>query len=461
MAKTIEEILKLTPDEAVKELRKKTVEIPKWEDLEKEYNPKKHPVMTDPSYIDIIDDNGGIEKVTRVTEGLQRLAVERMIGLSFGIPVKRVYKPKENDKNEQIVAKAIETILTQNRINAVNIDRFRMLFASCEVATMWFAVEQPNSLYGFPSKLKLRCRHYSQMKGDGIYPLFDAETDDLIALSFYYKRKEGDKDVEYFDVYTADRHIRFKKEGKEWEREDRLFTVGKIPGVYCHRPTPIWEDLSNLVEEREWTFSRNGNYLRKNLKPLVALFADEEIHFNQEKSENKEFKAVLQYPKGSELKYVTWEQAIDNLKFFTNELKQSFFTQLQLPDISYDNMKTTPMSGESRKMLLIDAMLKVTQESGRLLEMFDREINVIKAFLKIMMPGMNDAIDGLKVENQIVPYTITDDKDTIGNIMTATAGKPIMSQLEGIQYLGWSDSPDETMRQIKEESNLDALNLAE
>jgi len=460
MAKTLEEILAMNPEETVTELRKKTVEIPDWEDLEKEYNPKKHPIITDPSYTDIVDKNNGkVEKVTRVIEGLQRLAVDRMVGLSFGIPVKRVYKPKDDKEAE--VASAIEAILKQNKINTVNIDRSRMLFAGCEVATMWFAIEQPNNIYGFDSKLKLRCRHYSQMKEDGIYPLFDAETDDLTALSFNYKRKEDDTDVEYFDVYTSDRHIRYIKADSNWEKEEQPHSIGKIPAVYCFRPTPIWEDLSNLVYEREWTFSRNGNYLRKNLKPIIALFADEEIPFNAEKGENEEFKMVAQYPKGSDLKYVTWEQAIENLKFFTNELKQSFFTQLQLPDISYDNMKTTPMSGESRKMLLIDAMLKVTQESGRFLEMFDREINVIKAFLKIMMSGMEEAIDGLQVENQIVPFTITDDKDTIGNIMTATGGKAIMSQLEGIQNLGWSDNPEETLKQIKEESNLDVFEPTE
>ncbi|MCL1933263.1 MAG: phage portal protein [Candidatus Azobacteroides sp.] len=459
MAKTLEEILAMNPAEAVDELCKKTVEIPSWEDLEKEYNPKKHPVMTEPSYTDTVDDDGIVEKVTRVIEGLQRLAVERMIGLAFGTPVKRIYKPK--DDKERQVASAIESILQQNRINTVNIDRSRMLFAGCEAATMWFAVEQPNSLYGFESRLKLRCRNYSQMKGDGIYPLFDAETDDLTVLSFNYKRKEDDTDVEYLDVYTADKHIRYKKADGNWEMEEQPHSVGKIPAVYCFRSAPVWEDLSNLVYEREWAFSRNGNYLRKNSKPIVALFADEEIPFNAEKGENKEFKTVLQYPKGSDLKYVTWEQAVENLKFFTGELKQSFFTQLQLPDISYDNMKTTPMSGESRKMLLTDAMLKVTQESGRFLEMFDREINVIKAFLKVMMPGMDGAIEGLRVENQIIPFSITDDKDTIGNIMTATAGKPIMSQLEGIQNLGWSDNPEETLRQIKEENNLDAFEPTE
>ena len=457
--KTLEEILAMSPEDAINELSKKTIELPSWEDLEKEYNPTKHPVITDSSYMDIVNEDGSVEKVTRVTEGLQKLAVERMIGLSFGIPTKRIYKAKDDKEHE--VALAIESILKQNRINTVNIDRSRMLFAACEVATIWFAVKQPNSLYGFQSELKLRCRHYSQMKGDGIYPFFDYETDDLIALSFNYKRKEDSVGVEYFDVYTANKHIRYKKTNDDWGKEEHPFSVGKIPAVYCYRPAPIWEDLSNNVYEREWTFSRNGNYLRRNLKPLLALYANEEIPFNKEKSEKKEFRAVVQYPKGSELKYVTWEQAIENLKFFTNELKQSFFTQLQLPDISYDNMKTTPMSGESRKMLLIDSMLKVMQESGRLIEMFDREINVIKAFLKIMMPGYEDAIEGLCVENQIIPFTITDDKDTIGNIMTATGGKAIMSQLEGIQNLGWSDDPKETLRQIKEEDNLDAFELTE
>ena len=36
--------------------------------------------------------------------------------------------------------------------------------------------------------------------------------------------------------------------------------------------------------------------------------------------------------------------------------------------------------------------------------------------------------------------------------MTATAGKPVLSQREAVQYLGWSDDVDETLRQMQEES---------
>jgi hypothetical protein len=332
-----------------------------------------------------------------------------------------------------------------------------MLFAGCEVATIWFATEEPNTLYGFESRLKLRCRSYSPVNGDSIYPLYDAETNDLTALSFGYTRRDGDKNIEYLDVYTADRHIRYRNEG-EWTEEILEQTViGKIPAVYCCRPTPAWEDTSNIVNEMEWALSRNGNYLRNNSRPFLAVFADEEMPFNTSPKGEQYSKDAGQFPKGSEIRYVTWEQAIENLKYYVGELRQSFFTQLQLPDWSYENMKSAPMSGEARKQMFIDAQLKVRDESGRLLEMLDREINVIKAFLKVMMPGKDRDIDSLQVESVITPFMINDDKETIANLMTATGGKPILSQREGIENLGWSADPDETLRQIQEESNSDAF----
>jgi hypothetical protein len=455
MAKTLEEILAQSPEKAVRELQVKTVELPAWDDLKKQYDPNEHAVMDRGKYPDIVNDKGNLELVTRITLDLQRLAVKRTTELCFGIPVKRIYSAQTDGEKE--VAKAIEDILKRNRIESVNIERGNMLFAGCEAATIWFATEEPNTLYGFESRLKLRCRSYSPVNGDSIYPLYDAETNDLIALSFGYTRRDGDRNIEYLDVYTADRHIRYRNEGEWTEEISEQTAIGKIPAVYCCRPTPAWEDTSNIVNEIEWALSRNGNYLRNNSRPFLAVFADEEIPFNKSPEGEQYSKDAGQFPKGSDIRYVTWEQAIENLKYYIGELRQSFFTQLQLPDWSYENMKSTPMSGEARKQMFIDAQLKVRDESGRLLEMLDREINVIKAFLKVMMPGKDKDIDSLQVENVITPFMINDDKETIANLMTATGGKPILSQREGIENLGWSANPDETLRQIQEESNTDAF----
>jgi hypothetical protein len=70
-----------------------------------------------------------------------------------------------------------------------------------------------------------------------------------------------------------------------------------------------------------------------------------------------------------------------------------------------------------------------------------------------MMKGREKDIDNLQVETVITPFTINDDKETIANIMTATGGKAIMSQREGIENLSWSSDPEKTLREIKEEEN--------
>ena len=465
---TIKDIINVaekSASEIIGALKEKSIKVPTWAGrnaLQAEYDPKLHPVMNKAIYPDVVTDDGTIDRVTRITYNLQQLAVKRMTELCCGIPVKRVYSP-ENDRQKDI-AKYLERIFTANRIDSVNNERLTMLFAGCEVLTLWYAVEQRNSRYGFDSLLKLRCRNFTPMQGDSLYPLFD-EYGDMIALSIGYRRKVGSQTVSYFDTYTAENHYKWGDNGRgDWEllEQDDIAKLGKIPAIYTYRPTPIWEDTSKIVYEIEWSMSRNGNYLRKNSKPLFCVFADEEINYGQEGNEKEEFKSILQYPKGSTAGYVTWAQAVDNLKFHIAELRQSFFTQLQLPDWSYESMKASPMSGESRKQLFIDSQLKVKDESGRLLEFFDREVNVVKAFLKLMVGEQYAAdIDALQVENVVTPFVISEEKETINNLLTANGGKAIISQRESIEQLGWSDDVDKTMQEIAEENTLDAFSLTQ
>ncbi len=462
---TIEEILnstELSAAEKVAALKEKTITVPIWGGrygLLQQFDPTRHPVMNKQKYPDIVNEDG-VEYVTRVTCDLQRLATKRMTELCCGIPVKRVYKP-ENDTQKE-VASYIEAIFDRNRIDSVNIERLNMLFAGCEVMTLWYAVESGNNLYGFDSRLKFRCRNFSPMLGDDLYPLFD-EYGDMVAMSVGYTRKVGKKSVQFLDAYTSTKHCKYSNANGEWEEvENEDISVKKIPAVYMNRPTPIWEDSSRIVYEIEWALSRNGNYLRKNSKPIFVVLADEVIQFGDEKPENKEFKAVMQYPKGSTAQYVTWTQAIENLKFYVSELRSMFFTQLQLPDWSYEKMSQQALSGESRKQLFIDAQMKVHDESGRLLEGFDREINVIKAFLKTTLPERYHAdIDDLKVETKITPFSITDTKETVDMLMTANGGEPIMSQRESIEEFGHTDNVDRTLEEIAQQGIGDVFNPME
>ena len=315
---SIQEILgaNTTERERITALKQKTVSVPVWagrKGLESEYDPKKHPVMDKQIYPDIVRDDG-VERVTRITLSFQKLAATRMSELRTGIPVKRVYKP-ENEK-QKLAAAVIEKIFDRNRINSVNTKRCKQLFAGCEIFTLWYAVKQQNNLYGVNSPIKLRCRTFSPMLGDELYPFFD-EYGDMTAMSIGYTRKVGRKNVQYFDTYTDgedSRHIKWSNDGGDWAVvEDEKTTLLKIPGVYAWRPMPIWEDTSRNVYEMEWSLSRNGNYLRENSKPKFVVCADAVIQYGDEKSPNKEFKAVSQFPSGAKAEYVTWQQATESL----------------------------------------------------------------------------------------------------------------------------------------------------
>ena len=457
---TIEEILQSggSAEQIISALKDKSINVPVWggtKGLLQEFDPRKHPVMNKAIYPDEVTAEG-VQPVTRITCDLQRLATKRMTELCCGIPVKRVYKP-ENDRQKEI-AQYLEAIYDRNRIDSVNTERLNMLFAGCEVMTLWFAVESPNNQYGFNSRLKLRCRNFSPMLGDDLYPLFD-EYGDMIAMSVGYSRKVGRKTVRFFDTYTATKHIKWSDANGQWQEvENEDITLLKIPCIYAWRPMPIWEDPSKTVYEIEWSLSRNGNYLRENSKPLFVVFADEAINYGDEKSPNREFRSIMQYPKGSTAQYITWQQAVENLKFYVEQLRSMFFTQLQLPDWSYEKMSQQALSGESRKQMFIDAQLKVKDESGRLIEFFDREMNVIKAFLKIMLGDAYAAdIDSLKVDMVITPFTITDEKDTITNLITANGGEPIISQRESIEMYGHSDDVDKTLQEIQAQKTVDIM----
>ena len=444
--------------EIIGDLKKKTIEVPAWATLEKEYDPKKHPVYTDKNYKDKAK-KGKVEKMTRITYAVQKQACKRMKELMFTIPVKRIYTAATDD--EKKAAACMEAIFKKNHINSVNIKRAHKAFASCEIVTIWFAQKQDTEYAGQKSKLKLRCRTYSPMDGDELYPLFD-EYDDMIALSIAYSRYDGQNKINYFDTYTENAHYRWRQQataGTDWEQDTppEPINIEKIQGVYLFRPEPIWEDQSDNGYELEWAQSRNGNYLRKNSRPTWVEYTDKQkVKHGNEPADDNAGRNILRYGKDDKAGYATWDQAVDALKFHTEELRRNIHTTLQLPDMSMEQMKATPMSGEARKMLFIDCQMKVTDESGDWIEFFDREVNVVRAFCKIMFPKLAKAFDSLGVENVITPYQINSMSDDIKDGVAATNGKAVASRRTIVRRLGLvpEEELDEEIKRIDEEEKV-------
>lgn len=435
-------------DNIINDLKEKSVCVPSWDKLIKDYEPTMHDIVTDTvTRQNKVRSDGTVEQASRIYVGLEKLLTKRITEFMYSIPVKRIYHNIEGNPTRQQIAKAIEAIYKYARIDSENIKRGNAYFASCEVFTIWYTVEGPNTLYGFTSRYKLKCKTYSPMDGVKLYPLLD-ELGDMIAMSFEYTKKVKNEQITFFETYTANMHYKWKQEGSGWELvKSEPVAILKIPGVYAYCSVPIYHGLSYIRKEIEYTLSRNSDVIAYNSAPILKIAG------GIKGSENKgESRRVYRVEQNGDVAYVSWAQSIEALKYHVDTLVKLFWSQSQMPDISFENMKSLGNIGfDARQTLLTDAHLKVGDESGAWIEAFERECSVIKAFLKMMNVTWKGEVDNVEVEHVITPFIQNDEKSEIEKWVTASGGKAVVSQLEAIKNLGISTDPQETLSQIQKE----------
>ena len=437
-----------TAGEIITSLKEKSVLVPDWSKLREDYFPELHRIVHDHSMRrDKVRSDGNIDKASRIHIGLERLLAKRTTEFMYAIPVKRIYHNIAGNETRQQIAQAIERIYKTARIDAENIRRGNAYFSACEAFTLWYAEEKPNTLYGFNSQYKLKCRTFSPMDGVRLYPLIN-ERGDMEAMSFEYDRKVMDETVTYFEAYTANEWRKWEYRAGTWRDVSAAepVTLGKIPGVYIWRPVPVWHGLSHIREEIEYTLSRNSDVIAYNSAPVLKVVG--RLFGAEDKGESQR---IIRVEENGDVAYVSWTQAIEALKYHVDTLLKLFFMQGQMPDLSFDNMKSLGNIGfDARQMVLSDAHLKIGDESGPVLEFLDRECNVIRAFLKQMNTAWANEIDALDIEHVITPFIQNDEDGVTDRLIKQNGGKAIKSQLETIQEIG-SPNPQATLEQIQKE----------
>lgn len=460
----ISEILLLDTIQAkVSALKEKSVCVPEWDTLLIDYEPTKHEILEDKiTRVDKVRKDNTVEPASRISIGLEKLLTKRVNEFTFAIPVRRVYTNTEDNDTRQQIARALELIFKYARIDSENIRRGLAYYACCEILTIWYTVDKEHTLYGFPCKKKLKCQTFSPMDGTKLYPLFD-EQGDLVAVSVEYFRKVEKTEMQFFETYTAEKHFKWANDTANggWKEltveggED--IEIQKIPAIYNYRPTPVYHGLTGLRKEIEYALSRNSDVIAYNSAPVLKVAGG--IQGEERKGEERR---IVRVTNGGDVSYVSWQQSIDAMKYHVETLLKLFFMQAQVPDISFENMKGLGDIGyDARMTLLMDAHLKIGDESGNWLEFLDREVNVVKAFLKSINVKWASEIDSVDVENVITPFVQNDRKGLIETLTAANGGKAVMSQLDSIRELGESKDPEATLKQIQEEDNASSASRME
>lgn len=462
--KKIEEIIDRSrpASEIIADLSQKSTKPFSWKKFKEAYYPLNHRIAGDRSgRIDKVHENGAIDKAARIPIAYEKLFIRHLNQFMHANSVKREYMGIDKNKARQDIANAIERIYDSVDIDAVNMERGLAYFASCEILTVWYAVREENDKYGFHSQYKLKCKVFSPMTDDcELYPLLD-ENDDMIAISFKYTKKVKDASYNYFETFTANKHFKWHNgDTRDWV-DDIQYTdgegnttygddivLGKIPAVYAYRKDPaVEEGTLELREDEEYLVSRDSDIVAYNAAPIL------EVKGHLKGDERKgETRRVYKVSTDGGINYVSWSGSTEATKNHHDMGKSLIHMVNQMPDISFESLKGLGNIGyDARVMIFQDIILRVKEESKPLLQMYRREGNVIKAFLKLLNTSWAKEVDNVWIKHSIDIYIPRDESSEIDKRMKANGGKPIESQLESIQRFGRSKDPQATLEAIKKE----------
>jgi len=456
----LQEILALAKiDEQVKGLQETSFDkLPKWTDLVKQYDPKQHKIWDTNVYPIKMNENQQ-DDFKRTAFALQKLAVSRIAQMMFATPVQRVYSFNKDSKTQAQAADILEELYRmRNFIDSENVERGKMLNASCQVATVWWTYDRPDIINEIPITKKLSHKSYAEIDGYSLYPITD-DNGELLVLSIAWT---SSSDIEFMVTYTAApsiQAIKYQKGEKGWEIIDKqVLTI--FPVIYANISEPVWggDDGTNLVEQMEEMESYDGMYIKRNSAPTFTLdYGDTtggKPGTTEEKSDDS--RRIIRLGKGGAMNDVTWPGAGESLTNRFQRLRNAFFEQVQMPDISFANLINSNTSAENKELLFSDAKSKARDLGGEWEKLFYAEIEIVKEFAKVIFPQFAEDFANIQVRSVIKPYSIKNTKENAEYVNTAGGA---MSLNTKVRILDEVDDVDEEVLKIQEEQNTQSNQL--
>jgi len=426
---TVEELLQQNPAEIVSEITKAR-KVRDTAAYLKQFDPSKHDVHDTTKRPDkiIVTNNettgeevASTQAVSRISVPFQQIIVDRAATFLVGEGIELMAET-EGD-NEDLLKEMVNHTWHDTKMDYKTRQLARVWMSETECAELWYFVEKPELWEGFgfsgeAGKFALRCRILARSLGDELYPYFD-EYGDMVAFGHGYTvGKES-----YFDLYTANETINYKKQG-DWKEVDRKTNLlSKIPVIYYERDLPEWSAVQPMIERYETMISNladNNDYFAN---PMIVVKG--EVQGFASKGEQGK---IITTTGDASVNYLTWDQAPQATVFEKDLLQEMIFAGTQTPDISFAKMNAIGnVSGIALKLMFMDAKLKTLKHQETFGEGVQRRVNLIKKCMALINTAVESA-QSLQIIPQFEFYLPSNEQELINMLVTSTGGKAIISQ---------------------------------
>jgi SPP1 family phage portal protein len=440
--KKIEEMFKggkpefgVSQEEAIKQYK-----VDKHDIYNKEKRPDKTINKNSPT--NERDEAGNVKTVStqvavaRIGLSYQELIVDRRVGFMLTVPVtnEAIYADKESQKEKALVD-LVDRIQNDNKMDYKNKEIARRLMSEMEVAELWYFIENKEE----KPRFTLRVKVLSPDLGDTLYPLYD-KNGDMVAFGRAYKIKEDNKDIEHFDVYTADLEYKYINKNNAWTLDTEAVSytsegeikvnpipnvVKKIMVVYHSQNKPEWFNVQSLIDRREVLSSKHADMNDYFGSPLLKVKGTVE-GYAQKGEEGK----VMQISADGDASYLSWDSSPESVKNEKEDIKNDIFELSQTPDISFNSMKGMGTIAQfTMKAFFMDAHMAVSNKEEIFGIGLQRRINLIKACIgSVIDTSLAEVAKTVQIKPKITPYLPQNDTELIDNLTVSKTGGIISTE---------------------------------
>lgn len=393
----------------------------------KQYDPKQHDITDKakrPDKIINTEAGPGVVPVARLPIAMQKRIVSRSATFLCGNPIKLLCNPA--DQTQIDMRDMVQRSWDDNKLDYEGKVIAKLMMSVLEVAEIWY-YEQVDPTYwiGTPnegSQYRLRMKIVSTKYGDSLYPVFN-NAGDMIAFGRGYFLKEGDKNIEHFDLYTDTATYLGVKGDAGWTALPEANPVGKIPVIYYRQELPEWSDVQELIDRLERSASNHADTNDYFGSPMVIV-KGEVKGFSQKGEQGK----VLELMNGAEADYLSWDQSPESVKLEQENLKALIYDLTDTPNISFEQVSGLgTFSGIALKMLFMGAHMKASEKEETFGKSVQRRINFMKASMAKINVKLEPAT-GMTIKPGFEYYLPKNTQEVIETLIAATGSKPILSR---------------------------------
>lgn len=396
-------------------------------------------------------------EVARVGMPFQELIVERRVGFMLSDPIytEAIYAD-ETEAEKKLVA-LIDRIQNDNKMDYKNKEVARRMMSELQCAEIWYFVENKQkgiigkikSMVGIKGKFTLKMKILSPDLGDALYPLFDS-SGDMISFARYYKLKEADKEIEHFDVYTAEAEYKYINR-ETWVLDPEASPnpvpniVQKIMVIYYQQALPEWTKVQSMIERLETIVSNHADMNDYFGSPILAV-SGQVMGFSQKGEQGK----ILELSQEAKANYIALSSPPESIKMELENLEKYIYAMSQTPNITFSEMKDLgTVSGIALKLLFLDAHMAVKNKEEIFGMGVQRRLNLIKACIgAVIDTSLSSVAEAVQVKPVITPYLPTNESEIITDLTSAVTGG-IMSKESAIEKNPYVDDSEVEIERMK------------